>query len=93
MEFQTAEKRRFLELVEEHWDKGTGAIDISVIVRHLRAEDLNVSEAGIGEMLRGIELAEAASVLSETDAEKDRGKAVIWRLDKQRLEQVRDSVR
>lgn len=93
MEFQAAEKRRFLELVEEHWDKGTGAIDVSVIMGDLRAENLNVSEAGIGEVLRGIELAEAASVLAEVDAEKDRGNAVIWKLDKQRLEQVRDSVR
>lgn len=93
MEFQATEKRRFLDLIEEYWDKGTGAVDVSVVTRDMQAENLNVSEAGLGEVLRGIELAEAASVLAEDDAEKDRGNAVIWKLDKQQLDQVRDSVR
>jgi hypothetical protein len=93
VEFGGEERRRFLELLKEEWEKGTGAVDVSVIASGMEAENLNVPESEIGAMVQGLELAEVASVFAEDDVEKDKGNAVLWKLDKQQLQQMLESTR
>jgi hypothetical protein len=76
MAFEAADKQRFLELLKEEWQKGTGAVDVPVIVDRLR-NGMGAPDTEVGSFIRLIEEEGAAEVLAANDAEKSKGNAVI----------------
>jgi hypothetical protein len=77
MAFEAADKQRFLELLKEEWQKGTGAVDVPVIVDRLRNEGMGAPDTEVGSFIMLIEEEGAAEVLAANDAEKSKGNAVI----------------
>lgn len=77
MAFEAADKQRFLELLKEEWQKGTGAVDVPVIVDRLRNEGMGAPDTEVGSFIMLIEEEGGAEVLAANDAEKSKGNAVI----------------